>query len=95
MNFEIPESVRELRDGVEDFMRNRVIASESAHFKQLQEPEHRWTWTPVLKELRYEARSRGLWNFPLGAHLQGRDLMLSEYAPIAEIISQPLTSANS
>ena len=88
MNFETPETVEELRNDVQDFMRNRVIASESAHFQQLRDPAHHWTWTPVLRELREEAKSRGFWNFPLGEHLRGRSLTLSEYAPIAEIIAQ-------
>ncbi len=88
MNFELPESVRELRARVEGFMQCRVIACEPIYFEQLSDPSMRWRLVPILKELREEARSQGFWNFPLGRHLQGRDMTLSNYAPIAEVISQ-------
>jgi len=88
MNFEFPEKVAELRDEVMEFMQQRVFPAEREYFEQLEQPEHRWTWTPVLRELRAEAKSRGLWNFPLEERLQGRGLSLSEYAPIAETIAQ-------
>jgi len=88
MNFELPESVRELRARVEGFIQCRVIACEPIYFEQLSDPSMRWRLVPILKELREEARSQGFWNFPLGRHLQGRDMTLSNYAPIAEVISQ-------
>ena len=88
MNFDLPESVAELRNQVADFMEQRVFPTEQAYHEQTEDPEHRWTWTPILRELRAEAKAQGLWNFPLGKHLQGHGLTLSEYAPIAETIAQ-------
>ncbi len=88
MNFEFPEKVTELRAVVSRFMEERVFPAEREYFEQLADPRHHWTWTPILRELRAEAKAAGFWNFPLEERLQGRGLSLSEYAPIAETISQ-------
>lgn len=88
MNFEFPPHVKELCDQVREFMHSKVLPAEREHYRQLQQPEQRWTWTPVLRALRGEAREAGLWNFPLDERLHGRGLTLSEYAPVAEIMAQ-------
>ena len=88
MNFEFPEKVVELVEEVSRFMEKQVIPAEHEYYEQLAIPEQRWSWTPVLRELRAEAKAAGLWNFPLEVYLQGRGLSLSEYAPVAEAIAQ-------
>jgi len=88
MNFEFSPKVAELRDEVVRFMDKHVFPAEHAYYEQLEQPGQRWTWTPVLRELRAAAKAAGLWNFPLETRLQGRGLSLSEYAPIAETIAQ-------
>jgi acyl-CoA dehydrogenase len=88
MNFEFPEKVARLREKVVQFMEQRVFPAEHEYYEQLEKPEHRWTWVPVMRELRAAAKAEGLWNFPLEERLHGGGLSLSEYAPIAETIAQ-------
>lgn len=68
-------------------MHDRVIPTEIDHHHQLQDAANRWTYTPVMKELRAEAKAAGLWNFPLSKELGGHGLTLMEYAPICEMMN--------
>lgn len=72
---------------VEEFMLTRVIPTESEHHHQTQQAANRWTYTPIMRQLRAEARARGLWLFPIAAELGGRGLSLTEYAPICELMN--------
>lgn len=72
---------------VERFMLERVIPTELEHHHQLQTAANRWTYTPVLRQLRAEARAAGLWNFAMPEELGGRGLSLLEYAPICEAMN--------
>lgn len=88
MNFAMDEKVAPLLAAVNRFMEQRVFPGERRYYEELEQPEHRWTWTPVMRGLRAAAKAEGLWNLPLDERLQGRGLSLSEYAPIAEAIAQ-------
>ncbi|MCG2840930.1 acyl-CoA dehydrogenase family protein [Sandaracinobacter sp. RS1-74] len=72
---------------VEEFMLTRVIPTEQEHHHQLQSAANRWTYTPIMRQLRAEAKAKGLWLFPLPVELGGRGLSLVEYAPICEIMN--------
>lgn len=72
---------------VEHFMLTRVIPNELEHHHQLKGASNRWTYTPVMRELRAEAKAMGLWLFPMPKELGGQGLTLSEYAPIAEMMN--------
>lgn len=77
----------ELTTEVEKFMLERVMPTEAEHHQQLQDAKNRWTYTPIMRELRNDAKDRGLWLFPLPQELGGRGVPLSDYAPIAEIMN--------
>ncbi|MBB35081.1 MAG: acyl-CoA dehydrogenase [Hirschia sp.] len=68
-------------------MLERVIPTEAEHHHQMQEASNRWTYTPVMRELRAEAKAKGLWLFPIPEELGGRGLTLTEYAPLCEIMN--------
>lgn len=80
-------ATRKLLAQLEAFMHDRVIPTEIDHHHQLQDAANRWTYTPVMKELRAEAKAAGLWNFPLSKELGGHGLTLMEYAPICEMMN--------
>ncbi|MET7712269.1 acyl-CoA dehydrogenase family protein [Streptomyces sp. NPDC005407] len=73
-----PPDVRELRDRVADFVRDRVMPREPV--LDLGGPDA----AAVLRGLRHEAKEQGLWALPLPAELGGQGLPLLSYAHIAE-----------
>lgn len=80
-------SIEQLVRETEKFMLDRVIPTEAEHHHQLQTASNRWTYTPIMRALRAEARDKGLWLFPMPVELGGRGLTLTEYAPIAEVMN--------
>ncbi len=77
-------SINALVKELEDFMVSTVIPAEPTIHHQLSVAKNRWTYPQVMRELRAEAKARGLWLFPLPERLGGRGLSLTEYAPLAE-----------
>jgi len=72
---------------LEHFMRTRVIPTERKIHHELSVADNRWTYAPSTRELRAEAKARGLWLFPLPERLGGHGLSLSEFAPLAECMN--------
>jgi acyl-CoA dehydrogenase len=87
VSFEPSALSRELTERVRTFMREQVYPAERSYYDQDQKASNRWTWQPILRELRAKARSQGLWIFPLPREVGGHGLSLLDYAPIAEAIS--------
>jgi len=86
MDFQLDARTEELRAELLDFMDTHVYPAESVFVEQLDVLEDRWAWesTPIIQNLRAEARKRGLWNLFLpGA--EGAGLTNLQYAPLAEI----------
>ncbi|MFE5027938.1 acyl-CoA dehydrogenase family protein [Streptomyces sp. NPDC056656] len=75
---ECPEDVRELRDRVADFVRDRVFPCEPVLDAGGREA------AAVLRRLQREAKDAGLWALPLPTEIGGQGLPLSSYAHIAE-----------
>lgn len=91
MDFAYDAKTQELIAEVGAFMDSHVHPAEETFRRQLAELDDRWAWdsVPVLRELRAEARSRGLWNFFLPGE-RGAGLTNAQYAPIAEITGRSL-----
>jgi acyl-CoA dehydrogenase len=88
MDFDFDDKTTELRDRLLTFMADRIVPSEPVFHEQLGRLENPWAWstTPVLNELRAEARELGLWNLFLPAeHADSPGLTNLQYAPLAEI----------
>jgi acyl-CoA dehydrogenase len=86
MNFQLDTGTEELRAELLDFMDTHVYPAESVFVEQLDVLEDRWAWdsTPTIRNLRAEARKRGLWNLFLPGD-EGAGLTNLQYAPLAEI----------
>jgi alkylation response protein AidB-like acyl-CoA dehydrogenase len=81
MDFTTPASVVPLLDDVRVFLRDRVFPVESSvlhgSFKDA---------LPLLRELREEARARGLWALQVPKDAGGRGLGLLEFAFVSEVL---------
>jgi acyl-CoA dehydrogenase len=86
MDFQLDTRTEELRAELLDFMDTHVYPAESVFVEQLDVLEDRWAWdsTPIIQNLRAEARKRGLWNLFLPGD-EGAGLTNLQYAPLAEI----------
>ena len=72
MEYEHPEHVKALAEQVRRFMREEVYPAEEAYYEQDRTATNRWTWQPILRELRAKAKAQGLWIFPLPKEVGGR-----------------------
>jgi acyl-CoA dehydrogenase len=93
MDFALDDRTRELQQELLAFMQERVVPSEPVFHEQLGRLDDPWAWTrtPVLAELRAEARRRGLWNLFLPReHADSPGLSNLQYAPLAEITGRSL-----
>ena len=87
MDFDYSDEVKELTQRVRRFMQQEVYPAEATYYEQDRTAANRWTWQPVLRELRARAKAQGLWIFPLDREIGGHGLSLLDYAPIAEVMS--------
>lgn len=87
MPVEISEKAQKLIQQVEQFMHEHVFPAEPVFHDQMSKAKDRWTYMPVMRELREKAKAKGLWMFPLPEELGGRGLNLVDYAPICERIN--------
>ena len=62
MEFEETQRVRELREKVWDFMDERVRPAEAEYWSGFSAETIPQRISPVMEELKTEARKRGLWN---------------------------------
>ncbi len=90
MDFGFDARTEELRATMLAFMDEVVYPAESVFEQQMAQLEDHWAWdsTPIVQELRAEARKRGLWNLFLpGEHegVEGAGLTNLQYAALAEI----------
>jgi acyl-CoA dehydrogenase len=86
MDFGLDSPTEELQTELLAFMRTHVYPAEPVFAEQLATLENRWAWdsTPIMGELRAEARRRGLWNLFLPGD-EGAGLTNVQYAVLAEI----------
>ena len=86
MDFAYDARTEELRASMLAFMDSYIYPNEQLFNEQLEKLDNRWAWdsAPIIKEIRAEARKRGLWNlFQPGEG--GGGLTNVQYATIAEI----------
>ncbi len=93
MDFDYSDKVNGLRERVTAFMEEVVYPNEAVFQRQVDEGSSRWEPTPVMEEMKREARWRELWNLFLPESDYGAGLSNLEYAPLAEIMGRsPLGS---
>jgi alkylation response protein AidB-like acyl-CoA dehydrogenase len=90
MDFEHSERATDYMAQVDRFVRERVLPSESEYLDQLAHTGdwRQWRVPPVIEELKFEAKSLGLWNLFLPDSEHGAGLDNRDYAPLAEIMGR-------
>ncbi|MET7945971.1 acyl-CoA dehydrogenase family protein [Micromonospora sp. NPDC005324] len=84
MDFSYDSRTEELRAELTGFLTEHVYPAEAVHAEQVAAGDP-WSRTPVLAELKAEARKRGLWNLFLPDPRYGAGLTNLQYAPLAEL----------
>ncbi len=87
MDFDYSPKVKELQARLRAFMDAHVYPNEARHDAEVERPD-RWQPTPVVEELKSEAKSAGLWNLFLPESTHGAGLTNVEYAPLCEIMGR-------
>ncbi len=93
MDFSHNTRTLEYLERLQSFMDERVYPAEAIQEEQVATQGSRTEATPVLRELKTEARSRGLWNLFLPDPEFGPGLKNVEYAPLAELTGRSLELA--
>ncbi len=74
-------------------MDEHVYPAEAVNERQREAAGNPWDATPIVEELKTEARSRGLWNLFLPDDEWGAGLTNVDYAPLAEIMGRSIELA--
>lgn len=85
MDFGYDDRTVELRERLGAFLDECVLPAEPVHAAQVAAAGDPWARSPVLDELKVEARRRGLWNLFLPDPRYGAGLTNLQYAPLAEL----------
>lgn len=85
MDFSFDARTIELHEALHEFLVERVYPAEAVHAEQVAAAGDPWSRSPVLEELKVEARKRGLWNLFLPDPRHGAGLTNLQYAPLAEL----------
>ena len=93
MDFSHNARTVEYLERLQSFMDERVYPAEAIQELQVAAQGTRVEATPILQELKAEARSRGLWNLFLPDSEFGPGLKNIEYAPLAELTGRSLELA--
>jgi acyl-CoA dehydrogenase len=93
MDFSPSVRTEQYRTELLAFMDERVYPAEAVNAAQIAEEGDPTEATPVLRELKVEARSRELWNLFLPDSEYGAGLDNVEYAPLAEIMGRSIELA--
>ena len=90
MDFSHSPRVLELQEQLWDFMHTAVFPAEPRYWAEFDATTVPHRISPVVEELKAEARRRGLWNLFLPDLEWGAGLTNLEYAPLAEITGHSL-----
>ncbi|MFT6051943.1 MAG: acyl-CoA dehydrogenase [Halioglobus sp.] len=94
--FEFSERSIELQNRLNAFMDENIYPNEKTYAGQLHSAENRFSYLPLMDELKTKARDLGLWNLfmpPSHAEYCDHDGMNNfDYAPLAEIMGRVLWS---
>jgi acyl-CoA dehydrogenase len=94
--FEFSKKSRELQALLTQFMQEHVYPVESVYAEQLHQAPDRFSYLPLMDELKAKARQAGLWNLfippSLAEFSDHGGLSNFDYAPMAEIMGRVLWS---
>lgn len=93
MDFAHSQKSQELQERLTSFMEEHVYPAERVYWEQVKGQDDPHVEPPIMRELKAEARSRGLWNLFLPDNEHGAGLSNLDYAPLAEIMGRsPIAS---
>ena len=89
MDFRHNERTLQYIKKVKSFIEEKIRPIEAAHFHEIHQRNHgadwkKWTVSPVIENLKKEAKAAGLWNLFLPDTEHGAGLSTLEYAALAE-----------
>src|SRR5687767_13499609 len=89
MNFQHSEKATGYINRVKNFIEKKIKPVEYDYFKNLRLRKHGGDWkqyevSPLIEELKSQAKTEGLWNLFLPDEKLGAGLKVTEYAPLAE-----------
>jgi acyl-CoA dehydrogenase len=85
MDFEPSARSKALYSELRDFLQSRIIPAEDRYWEELDVSAIPHRISPVMEELKSEARRRGLWNLFMPDGELGAGLTNADYAPLAEL----------
>jgi acyl-CoA dehydrogenase len=86
MEFAYSDKVTALQDKLQGFMDRHIYPNEARRAREIE--ADRWRPSPLMEELKAEARLEGLWNLFLPHSPRGAGLSNLEYAPLCEIMGR-------
>ena len=91
MDFAFDAKTNDIVDKVNAFMEAEVYPAEAVFAQQIEESiaSDRWSFPPIVHEIRAKAKAQGLWNF-FAPGAEGAGLTNLQYAPIAEITGRSI-----
>lgn len=94
MHFAFDDATNELVAKVNAFMEAEVYPAERILAEQIEESVaiDRWSFPPIVQEIRAKAKAQGLWNF-FDPSEHGAGLTNLQYAPIAELTGRSIQMA--
>ena len=93
MDFALSARCQEYREKLLAFMDERVYPAEAVFEQQIAESGNPHHHTPIMEELKAEAKVRGLWNLFHPHPEWGPGLSNADYAPLAEIMGRSLIAS--
>jgi acyl-CoA dehydrogenase len=87
MDFSHDDTTTALLERLDEFMLDRVYPREAELEEQLAADPTSWSQPPVVRELKLEARERGLWNLFMPGE-EGAGLTNLQYAPLCELLGR-------
>jgi acyl-CoA dehydrogenase len=93
MDFALSPRCQEYRERLLAFMDERVYPAEAVFEQQIAESGNPHFHTPIMEELKAEAKARGLWNLFHPHPEWGPGLSNADYAPLAEILGRSLIAS--
>ncbi len=89
MNFQHSEKAADYIKRIKDFIDKKIRPVEYDYFNILLSKKHRGDWkeyetSPLIEDLKAQAKALGLWNLFLPDAKLGAGLKVTEYAPLAE-----------
>ena len=88
MDFAHSQKSLELQERLTSFMDEHIYPAEEPYRDQLFGQDDPHVEPPIMRELKTEAKSRGLWNLFLPDNEHGAGLSNLDYAPLAEIMGR-------